>query len=119
MAVRSARQVCACLSVLSALLLGCGGSFAAQRETVCARYMSTHGWSQRYKMNAVLIKGVELNQITRSHKYHSVSIYAVVYWNEEEANFVELSLPFQSPIGQAGVDERGVRWEIAKTDFCL
>ncbi|CAM4474592.1 MAG: hypothetical protein LEGION0403_FIIPPAGN_02820 [Legionella sp.] len=44
---------------------------AAERVQVCAKYRTSSGWFDIYKVEATIIKGSELNQATSSFKYPS------------------------------------------------
>jgi hypothetical protein len=56
---------------------------------------------------------------TKSLNYNSLSTYVVIFWEKDQASIIEMSWPYLSLLGQGGVDQRGIRWEIAKTSFCF
>ena len=92
---------------------------AAEKETVCAKYRADYGWSKGYKVEATILKGGELNQATRTFNYNSLSTYVVIFWDKDQASVIEMNWPYLSPIGQEGEDQRGIKWEIAKTTICF
>lgn len=92
---------------------------AAERITVCAKYEVEYGWSKGYKVEATFTSGSELNSATRTFDYSALSKYVVIFWDKDEVSIIEMSFPYLGPIGLEGKDQRGRKWEIAKTSFCI
>lgn len=92
---------------------------AADKEVVCAKYKTDSGWSKGYEVEATILKGSELNSATRTLKYNNLSTYVVIFWEKDQASIIEMNWPYLNAIGQEGEDQRGVKWEIAKTSICF
>ena len=102
------------------LLFTTNQAIAAERETVCAKYQEKYySWSKNYKVEATILKGYELNLATKSSNYNELSTYVVIFWDKDQSSIVQLAYPFLSVTGQEGKDQRGVKWEIAKTSVCF
>jgi hypothetical protein len=85
---------------------------------VCATYKNT---GKKYKVEARVYSGTELNQKTGSFDYNSFSKYAVIFWEAGQATVIELDLAIGgiSPIGSDGKDQRGYPWSLStSTTFC-
>jgi hypothetical protein len=53
--------------------------------------MTKEGWSKKYTVDVTFISGSELNEATNSFKYSSFSIYAVIFWSQEQVTLIKLS----------------------------
>jgi hypothetical protein len=94
------------ISTLLFSLLLTATAVAAEKRTVCAKYMTDHGWSNGYKVQATLITGSELNSATRSFNYNVLSSYVVIFWDVGEASILELDFPYLSAMGQSAKDQQ-------------
>lgn len=92
---------------------------ASEKMSVCAKYRTEAGWSKNYQVEATIIKGTELIRTTGSLDYNSLATYVVIFWDKDQASFIELSWPFLTVMGQEGTDRRGVKWEITKSHICF
>ncbi len=92
---------------------------AAEKEVVCAKYRADYGWSKGHKVEASILKGSELNSATKTFSYNILSTYVVIFWARDQASIIEMGWPYLSAIGQEGEDQRGMKWEIAKTSICF
>lgn len=104
--------------LVAILTISVSETHAAEREAVCAKYRAEYGWSNGYKVEATILKGHELNQATRTINYTSYSTYVVIFWDKDQASIIEMDFPYLGPVGQEGKDQRGIKWEIAKTNIC-
>lgn len=100
------------------LLLASSFAFASERAIVCAKHESHSGWSDAYKVEATIINGNELNQVTHSFDYQSFSTYVVIFWHDNVASVIEMDSPDLTANGQEGKDQQGLNWEITKTSLC-
>lgn len=100
-------------------LLFLGNALASEQVNVCAKYRTASGWSKGYKVEADVYKGTELNRVTKSFDFNSISTYVVIFWSKSNASIIEMDLPWLSVIGSSGKDRDGTRWEISKsTTLC-
>lgn len=105
--------------VFAVLLLASSFAFASEHAIVCAKYESQSGWSDVHKVEAIITKGSELNQVTNSFNYQSFSTYVVIFWHHGGASVIEMDSPDLTANGQEGKDQQGLKWEITKTSLCL
>ena len=106
----------ALLATLAAL--ACAGAQGFEREPVCAQQETSRGWSRVFRVEALVVRGLELNEAKKSLRYSPASLYVVLMWNENRSTAVELSAPVFPDIGQEGRDERGFRWRVWKGVSC-
>lgn len=92
---------------------------AAERVELCAKYRTSSGWSDGYKIEATITKGSELNQATSSFNYQSLDIYVVIFWDKDEASVIQMNSPFISFTGETGYDQQGREWQIEKSSICF
>lgn len=85
---------------------------AEERQQVCAKYETRDGWSEAYKVNAVIATGFELNGATRSMDYDPISKYVVIFWRERQASVIKLDYPFLT-ISSRGTDQDDREWDIS------
>lgn len=103
---------------LACLLVPTLAAHALVREPVCASQDTINGWSRQHKVEGVVLRGSELNQVKKSLLFSPPSLYVVLLWDESRVTAIELDAPVLRPVGQSGRDERGVRWKVATGDFC-
>lgn len=113
---RKARRFCAL--VLGAASLASGPAPAFVREPVCARQENINGWSRPYRVDALVLRGLELNKAKQNMHYQPGSLYAVLLWDKDNSTAIQLDTPRFPDIGQTGRDERGNRWELWKGHGC-
>lgn len=84
---------------------------------VCAEYVGT---GEKYRVEANILDGMELNRETNSMSYSSLSKYVVIFWGPGEASVIELDFSFAAlSMGAAGTDQGGYRWTISTLlTFC-
>ncbi len=110
--------------ILFAFLLISSGQIAnaEEKETVCAKYFTNHGWSKSYKVEASILKGLDLMRFASEPWYKAssgFSTFVVIVWDKDQESIIEMSWPTLSTIGQDGKDQRGVRWNISINNICL
>ena len=95
-----------------------GPAAAFMREKVCARQDTINGWSRTHTVDALILRGLELNHAKKALIFTPASLYVVLLWDKERTTAIELDVPRFSDMGQSGRDERGVRWEVKKGEGC-
>ena len=95
-----------------------GPAAAFMREKVCARQDTINGWSRTHTVDALILRGSELNHAKKALIFTPASLYVVLLWDKERTTAIELDVPRFSDLGQAGRDERGNRWEVKKGEGC-
>ncbi len=94
------------------------GGNAFVRQTVCGRQENINGWSGPYRVDALVLRGLELNKAKQNMHYKPGSLYVVLLWDKDSSTAIELDAPRFPDIGQTGRDERGNRWELWKGRGC-
>lgn len=86
---------------------------------------------KKYEVTCLYISGSELNTATRSYKFSSFGLYAVIFWSEDQATIIKTS-GFNSCGNEAskgcadslfrlkGTDQEDRDWEICQPShhFC-
>lgn len=103
------------LIALLLLLTGLQAAIAVEKLTVCAKQGS---WKP-YLVPATIYTGSELNKATRSFDYTAFSRYVVIFWSQEQATIIELSMPSLSAIGTPGTDKQGREWIVSTSSNCF
>lgn len=93
--------------------------WASERVEICAKYRTSSGLSDAYKVEATIIKGYELNQATSSFNYQSLDTYVVIFWDRDEASVIQMESPFVTFMEEKGYDQQGREWQIKKGSFCF
>lgn len=106
------------LPALVLLVLAAGQGSAFMRETVCARQETINGWSRQHRVEALILRGLEINKAKANMHYKPGSLYVVLLWDKDHSTAIELDAPRFQDIGQTGRDERGMRWELWKGQGC-
>ena len=100
-------------------------------QTAKAKYKKEYGWSQYYTVEITFISGYELNKATRTYDYSAYSIYAVIFWDRDQASVIKFSTftgcgtevnkscIVNTVTNLEGKDQRDVKWEICVKDYCL
>lgn len=86
---------------------------------VCATYENT---GKRYKVEANVYDGSELNRRTNSYNYNTYSKYVVIFWNGDQATVIELDFSYGgvSAYGSSGKDQQGYPWTVSSsTAYCF
>jgi hypothetical protein len=108
------------ISVLSSQFFYIEKSFAREVVDVCATYTNTN---KKYKVEANVYSGTDLNKLTKTFNYNSFSTYAIIFWGPEQATIIELSYAIGNKISQfgtSGKDQRGYEWNLSTlTSFCF
>ena len=112
----AARQLWLLLLLVAGLAPGPLAAFT--RESVCARQDTINGWSRRHVVDALVLRGLELNKAKKALIFKPASLYVVLLWDKERTTAIELDVPRFPDLGQTGTDERGNRWEVKKGEGC-
>ena len=104
--------------LLFCLLLPLACAHALVREPVCARQDTINGWSRQHLVDALILRGSELNEAKKNMLFSPASLYVVLLWDESRVTAIELDAPVLRPVGQSGRDERGVLWRVTTGRFC-
>lgn len=103
---------------------------AKYRQTCDVQYMTENGWSKKYTVEVTFMTGFELNQATSTFNYSSYSVYAIIFWDREQASIIKLSTILicgteadrscvQNTMGALkGYDQDEDEWKICVTNFC-
>lgn len=105
--------------IFSALWLWMPLASAAETLEVCATYKNS---GMKYRVNAHVLTGSELNERTSSFRFSYFSKYAVIFWGDGQATIIELDFALGGigPLGSSGRDQRGYPWELStSTIFCF
>lgn len=92
---------------------------ATEHAEICAKYRTSTGWSDAYKVEATIAKGNELNQATSSFNYQSFDTYVVIFWDKDQASVIQMESPFVTLVEQTGYDQQGRAWQIKKGSICF
>lgn len=109
-------------TALLTLLLALMASLPAigkERARLCAKYRTSNGWSQAYKIDGTIIKGYELNQATGTFNYQGLDTYVVIFWDQGEASIIQMESPFVTYVDEIGYDQQGRAWQIHKGSICF
>jgi len=103
----------------------------AEYTTECkAKYKTSSGWSKLYTVDVSFLTGSELNTATNSFKYRTSSVYAVIFWGQNEASVIELTnfLICGFEVSESciknhygdfqGKDQDGDEWNICRGYIC-
>lgn len=93
--------------------------FAKEKAVVCAKYRTSSGWSNAYKVEAIILKGHELNQATSSLTYQGFDTYVVIFWDKDAASVIQMESAFVTFMEQTGYDQQGRAWQIKKGSVCF
>lgn len=107
------------IAALALFLFIVNVTIAAEKQIVCAKYRKDYSWSSGYRVEATIIKGVELNKATVTFNYKPISTYVVIFWDKGQASIIELDFPILTGVGQSGEDQKGRKWEISKSSICF
>ena len=103
---------------------------AKYRQTCEVHYKTNNSWSKKYTVEVTFMTGFELNQATNSFKYNSNSIYAIIFWDKNEASVIKISTILicgyettkscitNTYSALTGTDQDDDEWKICVTDFC-
>ena len=99
------------VAVISGCVFQVSAAFAYEVTDVCAEYVGT---GKKYKVEANIFSGSELNSKTHSYDYNSFSKYVVIFWGKDQATVIELDSPFGvNAFGVDGKDQQGYKWNIS------
>lgn len=89
---------------------------ASKKVDACVKYKKEYAWSKGYELEVTVISGFDLNNAVGSiSKFDSLSTYAVIFWEKEQATILKLPpLSIDSiPILESVVkDQYGREWKI-------
>ena len=94
-------------------------AFGKERAQVCAKYRTSNGWSQAYKVDAIIVTGNELNEATGTLYYQGFDTYVVIFWRQDEASVIQMELPYVTYIDETGYDQQGRAWQIHRGSICF
>jgi len=100
---------------------GYGSDSGPERKEICAKYETANGWSDGYKVSALIIEGDDLNRETESIDYDPLSTYAVIFWGGDQASVLKLDsiIGDISSIETRATDQRGRKWKVSTSDLCI
>lgn len=102
------------LAIIFLILIGCPSfTFAYEVIEICATYVGT---GKKFKVEASVFKGWELNDRTNSFKHNAFSTYAVIFWRDG-ASLIELDFDGLSHFVSTGKDQRGYLWELSRSTW--
>lgn len=99
-------------------------------QTCKIKYKTNYEWSKYYTVEVNFLTGSELNSATRTFNYQAFSVYAVVFWGNDQASVVKISsilmcgnevskeCIINSLTNLKGEDQQGKNWEICVTGYC-
>lgn len=115
----SAVRIMLCIVVAVMILAPIRVLWASEKVEICAKYQTSSGWSDVYKVEATITMGSELNQATSSFNYKSFDRYIVIFWDKDEASVIQMESPFDTFMEQTGHDQQGREWQIKTGIVCL
>lgn len=118
------------------IVLFFGLFFSTQAEASCRReatvkYQTRSGWSKSYAVKVNFMSGNELNQATNSLDYSSFSVYAIIFWGENQVSVIKLKGPLlcgsevtcscidNTVFDLQGYDQKSDKWNICLGDLCF
>lgn len=107
------------LAAITVAVLANSVARGAERETICAHYETANGWSDGYKVDAIVASGLELNQANSSFDYNGFSEYVTIFWSQDQATVIELDDPYLTAFDSDGKDQQGRKWRVAKSSLCI
>lgn len=91
---------------------------AGMDEIACARKDTINGWSHLYRVDALVLRGAELNWMKQKLLYRPKSMFVVLLWDKVQSTPIELDAPVLMPGMQEGRDDRGDRWQVTVGASC-
>jgi len=88
-------------------------------QKACLEYKST---GKKYKIDARVIKGSELNRLTKSYDYNSFSKFVVVFWAEEKSTTIGMDNMFSNSLTAFAPMEKtkkGWKWSVSSQPILL
>ena len=81
---------------------------------VCATYKNS---GKKYKVEANVFKGDELNKRTKTYDYNYFGWYVIIFWGDDQATVIELTSAIGGlgVLGNDGVDQRGYPWHVTRS----
>ena len=125
-----------CVGIWPIVLLVAGSSLhsaaiAKYREPCTLKYETRDGWSEAYQVDCIYITGFELNTVTGTVLYQSLSAYAVVFWAQNQATVIRMEMVtacgFEASDKCAsylympvrGVDQEGRNWKVCSAGVVI
>ena len=108
-----------------------GISNAKHTKQCKVKYKVEYGWSKTYTVDVTFLTGSELNSATGTYNYSSYSVYAVIFWAQNEATVIKIrnillcgmkvtQSCIDGIIGDLqGYDQDDDYWNICTGDFCF
>lgn len=99
-------------------------------QTCKVKYKTNYNWSEYYTVEVSFFTGYELNRATRTYNYDTYSVYAIIFWDKDEATVIKVSSytgcgneVTQSCISNKvnnleGEDQQGRNWELCIKNYC-
>ena len=106
-------------------------SYAKYRRTATIKYKKEYGWSKTYTVEVNFLTGYELNQATSTYNYDMYSVYAVIFWDKNQATVIKLKTFLlcgtevtedcidNSITDLEGTDQDGDKWNICISTYCF
>ncbi|MDG1416264.1 MAG: hypothetical protein P8P99_00525 [Maricaulis sp.] len=86
----------------------------AQQGNACLTYVAT---GQRYRVDARVMSGNELNQATGSYNYPGWARHVVVFWGPGQATIIQMNAMFSDElpaISLHGTDQQDREWQVSR-----
>ena len=101
------------------------------RKDAKVKYQAEYGWSKLYTVEVTFMTGYELNTATNTFNYSAYSVYAIIFWAQNEATVIKLNTFLlcgsevtcdcieNMLLDMQGYDQKGDKWNICISDFCF
>lgn len=118
------------MAVFLAFLVMNFTAMAKYTQTCKVKYKNNYNWSEYYTVDVVFMSGSELNRATSTFDYETFSVYAIVFWDDDEASVIKISSftacgleVKQNCISNLiynleGEDQQGRAWEVCTRNLC-
>ena len=119
------------LILLISLLCFSWGAEAKYRRTATVKYQKQYGWSKLYTVEVNFMSGHELNIATKTISYDAISVYAIIFWSQDQVTIIKLktflACGFEVTkeciddfmMDLQGFDQDGDKWNICLIDTCF
>jgi hypothetical protein len=104
--------------------------YAKYSRTASVKYKQEYGWSKTYTVEVNFLTGYELNQATSTYNYDTYSVYAIIFWDQDQATVIKLKNYLicgmevtedcieNSIYDLEGLDQDGDKWNICISTYC-
>lgn len=117
--------------ILTLLLIGLIPLIGSAKCTTVAKvkYEANYGWSKLYTVDVTFMSGSELNSTTSTFNYSPYNVYAIIFWNNDQATVIKLTLTTISNVTCSfienqildlqGYDQDGDKWNVCLKSICF